>query len=147
MDIDVRRAFFIFVALFIVTCGREPHVTKQHPRIDCGPLRAVDRRAIAHAGSGAVDCGCGEMLDRFEQTRRVQDCMASMFLEHKPFRARFQAQGIDAPVVHSVASDQSGAIVTFRDDSPASRPCEQPSVQTVEGRRVLLCSGNIAAGW
>jgi len=139
-----RRAVLIAASL-LVACGREARVRKPEPPVDCGPPRAVDRRAFAHAGGAAVDCGCAEPIDRFEQTRRVQNCMAQMFLARKPFRARFQGQGIDAPFVQSVASDGS-VVVMFHDESATAAPCEQPAVRTIEGRRVLLCR-DVAAGW
>jgi hypothetical protein len=112
----VSSAFARAALILLVTaaCAPEP----KHHQDRCPPHAKLDALVLRDIGANAIDCGC---VDENTITRRpaVRRCAAESFAAHRPFRARFDAQGLDSRVTEIMAGTADGRLITYIADGRA----------------------------
>lgn len=77
---------------------------------------AMEKRTSRMAGPKAVDCG---HVDASKSPKDATDCAQGAFLQHKPFRVRYDLQGIDSDVAAGlVLTPQGKLFAIFFDGDP-----------------------------
>lgn len=104
-----------WLLLFAAACAPRPEQPRQ---LRCPPHARLDPLVQRDTGANAIDCGCIDENTSVHQAE-VRRCAAESFAARRPFRARFDAQGLDSRVTEILAGTPDGRLITYIDDGRA----------------------------